>query len=388
VRTTLHEPSPAGWSIPIDTTGMAAGEHSVTASSGPPRRARAITSGTQAERANDTAMGGRALLTGADEDLGENARKAAARIREHQQGQGYWLRPTPPRRAFTSAAGDEYFSHRAPVDSARPSVYRRRFEDTLRRARAHLTAQIEAGGLVRYHGGLTVPASGLWVCHYARYDDTALVWRLAPAPDRARLATALATIDRYRTPGGSIAHGSRRVSLPVPRSGRDPNPTDIAIQMHLLLLLSEVRPAAGRALCDCSSARRQRRSGLGLLSKGAADSDPSSARRPPRGVQARVAGARLHTGVPDQQIWTFIARPARFPFDAWRLSSRRVLIRAVLRELARDDFALIQTNPPLFYHNDITATVPRYYWSEDLGYALWLRLYDRYEHRGEPHLGR
>jgi hypothetical protein len=56
-----------------------------------------------------------------------------------------------------------------------------------------------------------------------------------------------------------------------------------------------------------------------------------------------------------------------------------VLLRAVLRELARDDFALIRMNPPLLYHNDLTATVTRYYWSEDAGYALWLRLYDEYE---------
>jgi hypothetical protein len=56
-----------------------------------------------------------------------------------------------------------------------------------------------------------------------------------------------------------------------------------------------------------------------------------------------------------------------------------VLLRALLRELARDDFALIRTNPPLFYHNDLTATVSRYYWSEDFGYALWLRLNDEYE---------
>jgi hypothetical protein len=58
------------------------------------------------------------------------------------------------------------------------------------------------------------------------------------------------------------------------------------------------------------------------------------------------------------------------------------LIRAVLRELARDDFALIRVNPPLLYHNDLTATVSRYYWSEDAGYALWLRLYTEYKLHG------
>jgi hypothetical protein len=47
----------------------------------------------------------------------------------------------------------------------------------------------------------------------------------------------------------------------------------------------------------------------------------------------------------------------------------------LLRKLAADDFSLIARAPPLLYHNDLTASVRRFYWSEDLGYALWLRLY-------------
>ena len=34
------------------------------------------------------------------------------------------------------------------------------------------------------------------------------------------------------------------------------------------------------------------------------------------------------------------------------------------------------------YHNDLTATVRRFYWSEDFGYALWLRLYAESERHG------
>jgi hypothetical protein len=63
-------------------------------------------------------------------------------------------------------------------------------------------------------------------------------------------------------------------------------------------------------------------------------------------------------------------------------------MRAVLRELARGDFAVLRMHPPLLYHNDLTASVSRYYWSEDVGYALWLRLYDRYRHHLPAHLGR
>jgi hypothetical protein len=50
--------------------------------------------------------------------------------------------------------------------------------------------------------------------------------------------------------------------------------------------------------------------------------------------------------------------------------------------LAKEDFAALRQEPPLLYHNDLSASVPRYYWSEDFGYALWLRLYYETIHAG------
>ena len=47
----------------------------------------------------------------------------------------------------------------------------------------------------------------------------------------------------------------------------------------------------------------------------------------------------------------------------------------LLRALSSDGFASLHRSPPLLYHNDMTASVPRFYWSEEFGYALWLRLY-------------
>ena len=47
----------------------------------------------------------------------------------------------------------------------------------------------------------------------------------------------------------------------------------------------------------------------------------------------------------------------------------------LLQALSSDDFASVHRSPPLLYHNDLTASVPRFYWSEEFGYALWLRLY-------------
>ena len=53
----------------------------------------------------------------------------------------------------------------------------------------------------------------------------------------------------------------------------------------------------------------------------------------------------------------------------------------MLEALAADDFAAVRRSPPLLYHNDFTASVPRFYWSEDFGYALWLRLYFAHRQR-------
>jgi hypothetical protein len=155
--------------------------------------------------------------------------------------------------------------------------------------------------------------------------------------------------------------------------------------MHLLLLLAEVRPPAAHALCEAL--------------RPVVDEDRLWVyyRKAPlipilRQTDLRRAGcdltlpeSRMHTDVAGQQIWITVAqllaahRAAASPPDAVR-------VRAVLRGLARDDFALLRMNPPLLYHNDLTATVSRYYWSEDVGYALWLRLLEDYEHPGNSPL--
>src|SRR5262249_16158171 len=89
-----------------------------------------------------------------------------------------------------------------------------------------------------------------------------------------------------------------------------------------------------------------------------------------------IEGQRL-TGVAGQERWIEAVRrlvdaqlaPAARP-DAAQAT------RALLTELGRDDFAELRRTPPLLYHNDLTATGSRYYWSDDFGYALWLRLYE------------
>jgi hypothetical protein len=263
VRDTLHVTSPAGWRIPFDTAALAPGEHHLTLFvSASPRgegqyfeertltvRKAAVTAGAAPATVERRAAGETQLPADLDEDF----RKAAAHLREHQQAPGYWLtaftsetrfhEPRPEMNTFLTALL---------VDLLNPLAATGGLEDNLQRARRHLTSQIEPGGLVRYHGLPNGPGIGTLGCVITPdTDDTALVWRLAPDRDRSRLTAALATIDRYRTPEGLYRSWlAPRDAYQCLDPGRDPNPADIAIQMHLLLLLSDVRPDAGRTLCQ------------------------------------------------------------------------------------------------------------------------------------------
>jgi hypothetical protein len=316
-------------------------------------------------------------------DLEENFTTTAARLREHQQTPGYWLTAFTSETRFREPRPEmNTFLTAILVDLLNPLAATSGLDDSLQRARRHLTSQIESGGLVRYHGLPDGPGIGTLGCAITPdTDNTALVWRLAPDQDRSRLPAALATIDRYRTPDGLYRTWlAPRAAYQCLDPGHDPDPADIVIQAHLLQLLSEVRPPAAHALCAA------------LRSAVNEDRIWVYYRKTPllpilRLTDLRRANcalelpeSRMRTDVPGQQIWVSVVRllgngmnPGGSPPDA-------TLIRAVLRELARDDFALIRMNPPLLYHNDLTATVSRYYWSEDVGYALWLRLYDEYEH--------
>jgi hypothetical protein len=57
-------------------------------------------------------------------------------------------------------------------------------------------------------------------------------------------------------------------------------------------------------------------------------------------------------------------------------SDLRSEIFQVLMQLAEDNFSLVEQTPLLMYHNNqFAAPIIIYYWSKELAYALWLRLY-------------
>ena len=375
VRDTLHEASPAGWRIPLATAGLAPGEHRLAALVWASRNGESY---FLAERKLTVQPAG-------FESFDAEVRTATERLRAHQQGPGYWLT------AYTTAARfqephqemNTYLTALL-IDLLDPLAATGGLGDSLQRARRHLTGQIEAGGLVRYHGLPDAPGIGTLGCAITPdADDTALVWRLAPGPDRRRLSAALGVIDRYRTREGLYRTWlAPRQAYQCLDPGSDPDPADIGIQMHVLLLLAKVQPPAGRALCEALHPVVDqdrvwvyyRRAPLVPILRLA---DLQRA-----GCALELPESRMRTSVPGQEIWVSVVK-----LLARAQPPQAVETQAMLRQLAADDFALLRKNPPLLYHNDLTATVPRYYWSEDAGYALWLRLSYEYAHLSRTHLG-
>jgi hypothetical protein len=265
------------------------------------------------------------------------------------------------------------------VDLLSPVARRRNLDDVVERARRHLAAQIEGDGLVRYHGlpdGPTIGTLGSVITPDA--DNTALAWRIAgQGAGDPRLQPMLGVLARYRD-----ARGLYRTWLAPPNKyqnldpGRDPNPTDIAIQMHVYLMLRDLDPPAAQNLCNAL----QRYSGDEDLwvyyAKAPLVPYLRSAELRQLGCAIPLPTERLALPAAGQEIWSEavrrLAETIASPLDA----KARQAVANLLVRIGSDDFARLRHSPPLLYHNDLSATVRRFYWSEDFGYALWLRLYE------------
>jgi hypothetical protein len=311
-------------------------------------------------------------------ELADSARGAAETLAERLQDPGYWLtaytddvRFEKPRQEMNT------FTNAVMIDIADPVAERAGITGLLGRTRAFLANQIEADGLVRYHGRPDAPTIGRLGCVITPdADDTALVWRLAPDAHRELLSKALAKLGQFRAANGLyktwLAPHDRYECIDP---GRDPNPTDIGIQMHVLMLLAQVDRPAAVALC-------------GALSKESSDDNvwvyygiapliPMLRLADLHKVDCplQLPQARLQTDVPGQRVWLEVVHLLGRIERAQATSADYSIAADLLHQLATNEFSLIKSTPPLLYHNDFTAHVRRFYWSEDVGYALWLRLY-------------
>lgn len=314
-----------------------------------------------------------------DAELADMAEHASALLREHQSAKGYWLttftnqlsyqNPQPEMNTFLTAVM---------VDMLTPLSQKHGLEDLLATARRHLSAQIESNGLVRYHGLPGGPTIGTLGCVITPdSDDTALAWRIAnPGRDDPRLPTMLATLEKFRDP-----HGLYRTWL-APKSqyqcidpGLDPDPSDLTIQMHIYLMLREFNSPAAQNLCSAIQRSIGQENTWIYYSKTALLTYLRAAELSQLGCEIPLPIERLALPAAGQEIWSELARllvqTQSVPPTTENLQNLRIL----LTFLGSDDFSNLRQAPPFLYHNDLSASVRRYYWSEDYGYALWLRLY-------------
>jgi len=152
--------------------------------------------------------------------------------------------------------------------------------------------------------------------------------------------------------------------------------------MHLLLFLAKANPPESRALCAALQ-RTITEDRIWVYYEVAPlipilrQVDLAKA-----GCPLQIPPSRLKTTVPGQDAWIAagLGLSRLLGENGGRPAASE--ITALLRQLAKDDFAAIRHSPPLLYHNDMTAKNSRFYWSEDFGYALWLRLHFETLHRG------
>ena len=363
----LHTASPSGWRVTADTRGVAPGEH-------------VLQFAVRVQPRSDIRIVGEEAVKVVAPDLRVMAARAARRLRDDQSAAGYWLTTftSSPRYEAPKEEMNTYLTSIL-VDLLAPVGRKRRLDDAVARARRHLAAQIESDGLVRYHGLPDAPGIGTLGCVITPdADDTALAWRIAgKGADDPRSRRMLRTLASYRD-----ARGLYRTWLaPLEKyrcldPGRDPDPTDLVIQMHVYLMLRELDPPAARDLCKALQRAADDDNVRVYYAKTPLMPYLRSAELRQLGCRAALPAARLARPAPGQELWADLVRRLVQTSASRPDANARRAIEHLLARLGGDDFALLRATPPLLYHNDLSATVSRFYWSEDAGYALWLRLYE------------
>jgi hypothetical protein len=304
---------------------------------------------------------------------------AASTLRSHLRPEGYWLTSYTSQPRFEAPHAEmNTFLTSMMVDFLSPISETYNLDDALGRARRHLAAQIESTGLVRYHGVPDAPTIGTLGCVITPdADDTALVWIVAGSNGDGRRQPMLNELVAFRN-----ARGLYRTWL-APREkyqcldpGRDPNPADATIQMHVYLMLRELDPPAANALCVALQRTINKDDLWVYYAKAPLIPYLRSAELRRKDCAIPLPEERLAHPVAGQEIWSEVARRLVATMTVPPSVSEREAMIALLTKLGSDEFAELRRAPPLLYHNDLTASVSRYYWSPDFGYALWLRLYN------------
>ena len=388
VNEAMHVNSPSGWRITAKTVGVSTGERVLqlavrVAPRSDIRIVREQRVIVAAQRSEENA----GMPQKAATELDAMALRATSLLRERQSESGFWLTsytndlryesPQPEMNTYTTSML---------VDLLSPIARQRSLDDVVERARKHLAAQIESDGLVRYHGlpnGPTIGTLGAVITPDA--DDTALAWRIAgPGAGDPREPHILEVLASYRDGRGLyrtwLAPQSEYQNL---NPGREPNPADVAIQMHVYLMLHELDPPAAKNLCHALIHSFSDENIWVYYAKAPLVPYLRAAELRRLGCAVPLPADRLANTAADQEVWSEAVRMIAETESLRSDPNAQRAVRNLLLRLGRDDFAQIRRSPPLLYHNDLSASVKRFYWSEDFGYAVWLRLYATSGVKGE-----
>jgi len=384
VNEVMHTNSPSGWRVVANTQGVPTGERVLQlAVRIEPRsdirivREQRVYVAAQEPSGETAAMPQKPVSVS---DLDAMAARAALLLRERQTVYGSWLTSYTKETRYEAPQQEmNTFLTSMLVDLLSQIAHERSLDDAVERARRHLAAQIESDGLVRYHGlpdGPTIGTLGCVITPDA--DDTALAWRIAGhGGEDPRLQSMLGKLARYRD-----ARGLYRTWLAPQEEyqcidpGSDPDPTDIAIQMHVYLMLRELDPPAARNLCNALQHSFWDGDVWTYYSKAPLVPYLRSAELQQLGCTIPLPAERLSLPAAGQEVWSEAVRRLAETTASPQDANVRQAIRSLLARIGSDDFAEVRRSPPLLYHNDLSANVRRFYWSEDFGYALWLRLYE------------
>jgi hypothetical protein len=365
----LHVHSPSGWSVVADTSEVTPGRHILQL----------------AVRVSPTSdiriVREEPVTVTAPPSLHSLATVATNRLRRDQARPGYWITQFTTSTQYVSPQNEmNTYLTSILIDMLRPFANTLGLEDVVARARHELAAQIEPDGLVRYHGlpnASPITQLGLGCAITPDADDTALAWRIAGAASDPRLAPMLATLTRYRDDQGLY----RTWLSPVNRyqcidPGSNPDPADIGINMHVYMMLRRFDPPAAKTLCSALLRSSGDDEDWVYYSETALVPYLRAAQLEQLGCRIPLPTARLARSVPGQAWWDEAARLLVQASASAPSASMRQTIAGFLQQIAASDFALLREAPPLIFNNDMTANVKRFYWSQDFGYALWLRLYE------------
>ena len=383
VEQVLGISSPSGWRVRIPARSLTEGEHQVSVVL--PQQSLSLTSQHLIARKFSVTATATRPHWSPSMPMSDMA-GLAAKLLEHQQDRGgYWLTDYTSDTRFDKPGIElNVFSTAAIVDLLSPVSDRWELSGMLNRAKGFLSMQIEEeSGLVRYHGRPDMPSHGVLGCKITPdADDTALVWRLAPVSDDKLKARARAMLEAFKTPEGLYRTWlSTSDHYDCVDPGRDPNPADIGIQIHVLMWLNQVDATAAREFCKVLQSRSEDPSLWVYYKKAPAAVVWRLPALRAMGCPIKLPQSLLTVEDADQRLWLRIIE--RIQVTEAGIDRHELQINEdLLRQVAEGGFSRVWQSPLLYFHNDLTATVRRYYWSPELGLALWLRLFAATEQAG------